>query len=111
MLKMAIRLKEQEILDEAERLLSETLRDVPFLKSTRGRRGAKLGRSQVDLLMTVRVGRAERRLVCEVKATGQPRVARQACLNLRTLVSTNANDYPVFIAPYLSEDAAGICDE
>ncbi len=111
MLKAAKRVKEEEVQNEAERLLRETLRDVPFLKSMRSRREARRGRSEVDLLLTVRIGRAERRLVCEVKANGQPRVARQACLNLKTLISANGQDYPVFIAPYISEDAAAVCTE
>lgn len=111
MLKMPERVKEGDLTDEAGRLLNETLRTVPFLENRRSRRRVKLGRSEIDLLITIRVGASERRLLCEVKASGQPRVARQACLQLRSLVPSNGRDYPVFIAPYVSQDAAAVCGE
>ena len=103
--------KAKNLEQEAGRLLMETLREVPFLQRTRIRHEVKIGRAEADMLITFQVGRKERRLICEVKTNGQPRVARQACLNLRALASGNDSDYPVFVAPYISEDAAAICKE
>jgi hypothetical protein len=52
-----------------------------------------------------------RRLLCEVKASGQPRIARQACLELVDFARSDKKAYPVFIAPYISPAAAAICGQ
>jgi hypothetical protein len=44
-------------------------------------------------LATLRVREKRQRLVCEVKAIGQPRLAREACLQLLHVVK-GSDDYP-----------------
>jgi hypothetical protein len=110
MLKDIKLMKTQGDLGRAERLLRTMLGEVPFLERIRSRTNVQVGNSRVDLLVTVRVDHGERRLLCQVKASGQPRLARQASLDLRAIAGGKGG-YPVFIAPYISEDAAHICEE
>ena len=94
----------------ADRLAAE-LQEVPFLASASIRRESTHGDSRVDFILSVRSPKFNRRLVCEVKSGGQPRIARQACLNLLDYSRSDKRDYPVFIAPYISPAAAAICDQ
>ena len=93
----------------AERLV-ETLREVPFLaQATLSCQSSKSDR--IDFTLAVRSRDINRRLVCAVKLSGQPRIAREACLNLLDYARSNQRDYPVFMAPYISPAAAAICDQ
>jgi len=66
----------------------------------------------VDFLVHFRVAGRRQALVCEVKASGQPRHVRMALLQLRDVVARFGVDAtPVFIAPYLSPEAQAVCRE
>jgi len=110
MLKNGVEMKEAGIEVDAKRVLAQTLRDVPFLEDLQFRHKVHVGRTEIDLLATLRVREKRHRLVCEVKTFGQPRLAREACLQLLHAVK-GSNDYPVFIAPYVSPGASAICME
>ena len=58
----------------------------------------------------IRGATTDRGLVCEVKSSGQPRIAREACVTLKYYVRSDSRDYPVFLAPYISPEAASICE-
>jgi hypothetical protein len=94
----------------ANHLLTE-LHEIPFLAAASIRRESTHGDSRVDFILNVRSPKFQRRLVCEVKSGGQPRSAREACLNLIDYCRSGKRDYPVFIAPYISPVAAAICDQ
>lgn len=94
----------------ADRLAAE-LQEVPFLASAKIGRESTRGDSRVDFILTVRSPKFNRRLVCEVRSSGQPRIAREACLNLVDYSRSDKRDYPVFIAPYISPATAAICDQ
>jgi len=111
MLKMANPVKERKPEREAADRLVAVLREVPFLAPISVRRENARGDSLIDFILTLRSPAIDRRLVCEVKSSGQPRIAREACLNLLDYVRTEERDYPVFIAPYISPAAAVICDQ
>ena len=108
MLKTPIPVKDAATQREAKRVLARTLRDVPFFKDIRFG-GNQPGRTRADLLVTLRARNKSQRLICQVAAIGQPRFAREACLRL--LHSAKGDDYPVFIAPYVSPAASAICTE
>ncbi|MCC6367374.1 MAG: hypothetical protein IT165_27955 [Bryobacterales bacterium] len=91
--------------------LTAVLRKVPFLESARLQHESPPGGSCAYFTLAVRSRSINRRLVCEVKSSGQPRIAREACLTLRDHVRSNARDYPVFIAPYIGPAAAAVCDQ
>ena len=46
-----------------------------------------------------------------MNSSGQPRIAREACLSLAEFARLDQRAYPVFIAPYISPAAAEICEE
>lgn len=110
-LKMAVSVKERDLAREAAERLTAALREVPFLAPTSIRQESTRGDSRLDFILTVRSGSINRRLVCEVKSTGQPRIAREACLNLVDCARSDQRDYPVFIAPYIGPAGAQICDQ
>jgi hypothetical protein len=108
---MAIMVKEDKLAREAAEQLTAALREVPFLAQTSVRQESTRGDSRLDFILTVRSESINRRLVCEVKSSGQPRIAREACLNLVDYSRSDKRDYPVFIAPYIGPSAAEICDQ
>jgi hypothetical protein len=64
----------------------------------------------IDILARILVAGRPRVLVCEVKASGQPRHVRVALLQLRNyLAHFGSEATPVFIAPYLSPEAQALC--
>jgi hypothetical protein len=102
--------KERETVSEAASRFEAALREAPFLSRATIRRESSDG-AGVDLVLTVRSASINRRLVCEVKSSGQPRIAREACRTLQEYVRSRKRDYPVFIAPYIAPAAAAICDQ
>lgn len=103
-------MKRTNIESEATDRLVQILREVPFLGKASFRRDIPRGNSRIDFALLVRSPGIDRRLVCEVKSSGQPRVAREVCLTLLDYARSDKRDYPVFIAPYISPAAAAICD-
>ena len=69
--------------------------------------------SPADLQLRVAVGqsRAEKRLLCEVKARGEPRILRGAAYQLQQYLTTGATGHPVVIAPYVSDRGRQVCKE
>lgn len=103
-------MKQSNLESEAANRLVQVLREVPFLGKASFRRDDPRGTSRIDFALLVRSPGIDRRLVCEVKSSGQPRIAREVCLTLLDYARSNKRDYPVFIAPYISPAAAAICD-
>ncbi|MBZ5623706.1 MAG: hypothetical protein LAQ69_34155 [Acidobacteriia bacterium] len=96
--------------DAADRITA-TLREIPFLATATIRRESVRGDSRIDFVLTIRSQAIDRRIVCEVKSSGQPRSAREACLILRDYARSDNGAYPVFVAPYIAPAAAAICDQ
>ncbi len=103
--------KEKGLEREAAERLTAALRDVPFLPPAGIRPETTRSDSRIDFILTLRSSLIDRRLVCEVKSSGQPRMAREACLNLLDYVRSDKRNYPMFIAPYISPSAAAICEQ
>ena len=97
--------------------LTEVLRYVPFLSQSSLRPERLPREPRADFIVSVqtpapaRSKALQRRLVCEVKSSGQPRIAREACLSLAEFARQDQRAYPVFIAPYISPAAAEVCAE
>src|SRR5260370_22088129 len=108
---MAVLVKERDLVGEASDRLAATLREVPFLMPASMRKESTRGDSRVDFMLAVRSALIYRRLICEVKSSGQPRIAREAWLTLLDYARSDKKDYPVFVAPYISPTAAAICDQ
>lgn len=70
----------------------------------------EVGRKQrVDFLVTLRTGSKIEKVVCEVKALGEPRIISQTAVQLNEYSKLADNAYPVFVAPYVSERGREIC--
>ncbi|MBX9601958.1 MAG: hypothetical protein K2X35_13170 [Bryobacteraceae bacterium] len=114
MLKTSVKKQLETDLEAAERLTA-TLRDVPFLASATLERESMRGNPRISFALSVRSTDSKklinRRLVCAVRTSGQPRIAREACLNMADYLRANKRDYPVFIAPYITPAAAAICEK
>lgn len=72
-----------------------------------------LGSRPPSFLMSVQAGNDRWRLACEVKGQLQPRQARVAALEIKDYVARldEPNAYPVLLAPYISPESAGICQQ
>ncbi len=62
-----------------------------------------------DLAVEISGKIGRRILLIEAAASGEPRIARQAVYRLLALARDLPDTYPVFAAPYISEQAAEIC--
>jgi len=108
---MSVLVKEQALARDAAKQLTAALRDVPFLEQANIEQESTRGDSRIDFILALRSKSINRRLVCEVKPNGQPRIAREACLTLADYARSDKRNYPVFIAPYIGHSAAEICDQ
>ena len=88
-------MNEKKAVPEAADRLESTLREVPFLSQATFRRENSGRDSDVDLILAIRAPSVNRRLICEVKSNGQPRIAREACRSLQEYVRSEKRDYPV----------------
>jgi len=67
--------------------------------------------SGLDIAVRLEFSGRPHELLCEVKASGQPRQARAALPRLRGLLQGRAVRVPVFIAPYIPPAARALCQE
>ena len=95
--------------EKAENALRRCLERVPFLKIGSLLRQAGAGNFQVDILVTIVLPDCKQELVVEIKNNGQPRIAHEAVNQLLRLREVYPEGYGVFIAPYISNQAAEIC--
>ena len=66
----------------------------------------------VDLTAEVIINKKKKvRLLFELKAEGQPRVARFAAMELKHQVNQNKDMYGVFSAPFISDESKQICKD
>jgi hypothetical protein len=94
-----------EIEVTAQNTLKDILEKIPFLKTIsieREQQGA-------DFLVNLAIDNKKAVLIVEVKNNGQPRIAREAINQLIRYRDSYPNAYCVFMAPYISPQAAEIC--
>jgi len=92
--------------------LRSVLDQVPTIKLKSIDRESEINQAQLDIVAKLSVSGRSHTLVCEVKASGQPRYVRTALLRLRSYVADLGHEVtPVLIAPFLSSSAQGLCRE
>lgn len=91
--------------EQAKKALLAVLERIPFLKIDSVEREA----NGADIVIKLAVDDKEQVLLVEVKSSGQPRLAREAVNQLLRYRNTFPNSYLVFMAPYISPQAAEIC--
>lgn len=106
MLKMAnIMKKQSDIEATAQDTLRGVLEKVPFLKV----KSIERERDGIDILVKLAIGDKKQILLVEAKSNGQPRMARDAVNQLIRYRSAYPDAYLIFMAPYISPQAAEIC--
>jgi hypothetical protein len=94
--------------------LAAFLGSIPQLSNLRADVVGEKGHadSGVDIIAEGAFAGRPMRLLVEVNSNGQPRIARQAAYQLkRYLERSGEHGVPVFMAPYLSEQAQAACRE
>ena len=98
---------------ELERKAREALRSclsrVPFLKIEDIKRQTSKKAVKPDFLVKLAVPEGDKVLVVEIKANGQPRVAREAVNQILRYRDLFPDAYGIFLAPYISPKAGEIC--
>ncbi|HAM52094.1 MAG TPA: hypothetical protein DCP92_15920 [Nitrospiraceae bacterium] len=98
--------KEQsDVETTAQEALKGVLDKVPFLKVN----SIERERDGVDILVNLSADNKKQELLVEVKSNGQPRMARDAVNQLIRYRSAYPDAYLLFMAPYISPQAADIC--
>lgn len=95
----------------AKAALLSCLSKIPFLKVTKFGEALSPQNSQLfDMTAKIKFPEAALSLIAEVRASGQPRFAREAVNKMLRYRDRLPDAYFVFIAPYISSKAAEICE-
>ena len=95
--------------EKAKEALKSCLSRVPFLKIVKIKREISKEGVRPDFLARLVYPEGEKNLVVEIKANGQPRLARQAVNQLLRYKEVFPDSYGIFLAPYISQKAGEIC--
>jgi hypothetical protein len=103
-------MKDKDAQERAADAIRACLGEVPFLQVKRVRENQMQGNVEADLLLDLQVKEGPSwQIAVEVKANGQPRIARAAVNQLFRCRSAFPEAYGVFMAPYISPESAEIC--
>ena len=104
---------ERDLEDSAAEALHTLLGEVPAVSGVNIEREPPAFDRGIDLVVRFAVDDQPHVLVCEIKSSGQPRHVRQAVHQLKYVTSNFPATLatPVFVAPYLSEEARAICKQ
>lgn len=100
-----------EITDKAISALALLLAPIPFVSEVEVRQKVALSNGQrADFITTLKIGREEVRLVCEVKKDLQPRLVFDAIRQVKDYCSCLSGEpsYPVVVSEYISPRSAEI---
>jgi hypothetical protein len=99
-----------ELENKAEEVLRSFFGEIPFLKAHLERKSDE-DDSQIDFIADLQVSGAPKKLLIECQSAGEPRFVRDAVLRLDRQRHNDPKAYPVFMAPYISPEAATLCAE
>jgi len=103
--------RNQDLENMAEEKLGACLSKIPFLRIEEIKKEPENGDAKPYFLVKLALPEGERYLLVEVKTNGQPRLAREAVNQLLRYRDSFPEAYGVFMAPYISPNAAKICAE
>jgi hypothetical protein len=112
MLKSAFPMNEQHAEKGILKALIEELKGVPFLKTRAGKANAATRNgARPYAAVEARAGQGRpRKLIVEIRKSGQPRYVREAANQLYRFTARHPNAYGIVGAPYISPAAAKICE-
>lgn len=103
-------MKDKNIQERAADAIRACLGEVPFMYVKRVSEHQRQGNAEADLLLDLQIKDGpSMQIVVEEKSNGQPRLAREAVNQLLRCRSAFPEAYGVFMAPYISPEAAEIC--
>lgn len=92
-------------------ILRADLEMVPFMKIVSWKKDVRLGEFTPDFVIKLALPAGEQMIIGEIKSSGQPRYAREAVNQLFRYREESPGMYGVFLAPYISPQAAAICEK
>ena len=104
-------IKENIRIEEARQAVLSALQRIPALADIQIDPETWTEKYRADLLVSFRKQNDRKTLLVEVKSSGQPRLARAAVNSLLVLRSSRPGSYGVFVAPYISDASAKICQD
>ena len=96
--------------EEARKVVFSTLQRIPEIMELRVELDCWTENYSADLLVSFRRQNDRKTLLVEIKSSGQPLSARSAVNQLIVLQYKRPGHYGVFVAPYISERSAEICE-
>lgn len=108
---MKLCINETEIIYQARSILASLLKPIPFINGVELSQEADLSDGRrADFIATMYVGNDEKRLVCEVKKSLQPRFVLDAIRQVKEYCSyfSGESAYPVVVSEYVSPRSAEI---
>ncbi len=102
-------MKDVDIKKKAPEALKTVFANIPFVRSVEVEHCEQVEDPDFSVILKLE-GRAVTILV-EAKNSGEPRLARDAVNQLLRFRSGKPDAYPVFLAPYISPAAGGICKD
>ena len=110
-----IMLKPFEIIDKLINSAIKTFESTGIVKVTSTEfEGSRLLNQDIRADLVIHVQTAEEKkylIIFEVNSNGQPRFARAAAYQLKSILTKIENAYGVFGAPFISEESRKICQE
>lgn len=89
--------------------LQDCLEEIPFLQLLKVSTTKNV--PAPDFRVDVRILNRPLTFLAEYKASGQPRLAREAAFQLKDWLAKGLGVYGIFTAPYISPEAAAVCKE
>lgn len=97
-----------DLILEAEKTVCASFADIPFVQIENIQLKPATTFGKPDIIARLRLPTGEITLVLVVKFNGQPRIAREAVMQIERMVRDIPNAYGIFVAPYISSNAAEI---
>ena len=102
-------MKNEELEEKSIQILQAVFQEIPFVRSIMIEKAGSP--ASPDFIVEMKLPKMKVRLLVEARTSGQPRLAREAVNQLLRFQENRPDSYLVFIAPYISNDAAQICME
>ena len=103
--------KINNLIEKSKDALLEYFLEIPFLKVKEVDFKPTEYDRKPDFIFALQQEGKVRYIIAEVKNNGEPRYARQAVNQLHRYLKSDSDEYGIFIAPYISSEAADICRE
>ena len=111
MLKRRKTVKITEFENKAKEAILLCFQDIPFLIIKEAELEPSFGDNRPDIQLTLEFKDEVKYVIVEAKNNGEPRYARQAVNQLLRYLESKPEAYGVYVAPYISPQAAAICQE